>query len=155
MNMDSNDIVKHLNGLIEINNDRVEGYQKATEEAKDETLKSLFKRFADGSRMYRNELVELVRNSGGEPAEGTTNSGKLYRVWMDIKAALAGHDRKAVLSNCEYGEDVALESYRSVTEDRDLTLPSNIREILQRQQSEIKRAHDEIKQMRDLSNVSL
>src|SRR3954463_3496999 len=130
--METRDIVKHLNGLIEINNDRTEGYQKAAEETGDAALKSLFTRFADSSRSYRNELVSLVRNNGGEPTEGTTGSGKLYRVWMDIKAALAGKDRKALLSNCEYGEDVALESYRSVTEARDFTLPSDIRDILQR-----------------------
>ena len=149
--METKDVVKHLNGLIEINNDRTEGYHKAAEETNDATLKSLFARFAANSRSYRNELVSLVRSQGGEPAEGTTGSGKLYRVWMDIKAALAGKDRKAVLSNCEYGEDVALESYRGVTEAKDFTLPSNIREILQRQQSEIKAAHDEIKGMRDVA----
>ena len=147
--METQDVVKHLNGLIEINNDRTEGYQKAAEETTDTALKSLFQRFADSSRSYRNELVSLVRNNGGEPAEGTTGSGKLYRVWMDIKSALAGRDRKAVLSNCEYGEDVALEAYRGVTEAKEFALPGNIREILQRQQTEIKSAHDEIKRMRD------
>lgn len=148
--MDNNkDIVKHLNGLIEINNDRVEGYHKAAEETKDAALRSLFERFADQSRGYRNELASLVRSNGGEPAEGTTNSGKLYRVWMDIKAAMAGNDRKAVLSNCEYGEDVALESYRGVTEAKDFTISGNVRDVLQKQQTEIKGAHDEIKRMRD------
>ena len=147
--MDNKDIVKHLNGLIEINNDRVEGYHTAAEETKDAALRSLFERFASQSRSYRDELAGLVRANGGEPVEGTTQSGKLYRVWMDIKAALSGNDRKAVLSNCEYGEDVALDSYRGVTEAKELTLPSNVRELLQQQQKEIKRAHDDIKQMRD------
>jgi len=151
--MESNEVVKHLNGLIEINNDRTEGYQKAAEETGDAALKSLFTRFADSSRSYRNELVSLVRTHGGEPTEGTTGSGKLYRVWMDIRAALAGKDRKAVLSNCEYGEDVALESYRGVTEAKDLILPSEAREILQRQQREIKAAHNEIKAMRDTAKA--
>ena len=149
--MDNQDIVKHLNGLIEINNDRVEGYKTAAEETKDSALRSLFERFASQSRSYRDELAGLVRANGGQPVEGTTQSGKLYRVWMDIKAALSGNDRKAVLSNCEYGEDVALESYRGVTEAKDLTLPANVRELLQQQQKEIKRAHDDIKQMRDIA----
>lgn len=30
---------------------------------------------------------------------------------MDVKAALTGKDRKAILNSCEYGEDIAKDSY--------------------------------------------
>lgn len=147
--METKDVIKELNGLIQINNDRIEGYQTAADEAKDADLKSLFARFADKSRGYKNELTNLVRTNGGEPAEGTTTSGKVYRAWMDVKAALASDNRKAVLSNCEFGEDAALEAYRSVTESKEMTIPANVRDILSRQLGELKSAHDEIKSLRD------
>src|SRR6186997_1140060 len=74
-----------LNDLIQINNDRVEGYEKAANETdiKDVDLRSLFSEFASDSRRYANELAKYVVT---EPAVGTTVRGKIYRVWMDVKA---------------------------------------------------------------------
>ena len=108
-----------LNKLVEINNDRVEGYERAADETDDHNLKSMFLEFSSQSRQFRSQLEILVRELGGEPAEGTTASGKLYRVWMDLKAALAGKDKKAIIASCEYGEDVAKDSYKDFFEDDD------------------------------------
>jgi Domain of unknown function (DUF2383) len=47
---------------------------------------------ADESRKYKSELVEEVTRLGGEPSTGTTNSGKLYRIWMDAIAIFTGKD---------------------------------------------------------------
>jgi hypothetical protein len=33
----------------------------------------------------------------GTPEEGTRITGKFFRVWMDVKAALTNKDRKAIL----------------------------------------------------------
>ena len=63
-----------LNDLVEINNDRVRGYEKASKEteAKDADLRSIFDELATESRRYSNELGQYVRQSGEKPAEGTT-----------------------------------------------------------------------------------
>jgi uncharacterized protein (TIGR02284 family) len=81
-----------LNDLIEINNDRVEGYEKANKETevKDADLRSLFSEMATESRRYANELSKYVRNEDGEPEEGTTFRGKIYRAWMDVRATFSG-----------------------------------------------------------------
>lgn len=144
------DYIDELNDLIEINNDRIEGYERATDETEDSQLKSMFMQFASQSRQYRAQLEILVRELGGDPREGTTASGKLYRVWMDLKAALAGKDKKAIIASCEYGEDVAKDAYKDFMEDDDnKDIPERIRQIVMNQYAEVKQAHDMVKAMRE------
>ena len=94
-----------LNDLIEINNDRIEGYERASRETEsdDADLRALFNNMASESRRYVNELTSLVSQTGEETAKGTTVRGKIYRAWMDVKATFSGHDRKAILASCEFG----------------------------------------------------
>jgi uncharacterized protein (TIGR02284 family) len=142
--------VNALNKLVEINNDRVEGYERAADETDDNTLKPMFLEMSSQSRQFASQLGILIRELGGEPKEGTTSSGKLYRVWMDIKAALAGKDKKAIVSSCEYGEDVAKGAYKDFFEDDDAKdISERVRTIVQSQYTEIKKAHDQVRAMRD------
>ncbi|MEO7923536.1 MAG: PA2169 family four-helix-bundle protein [Chitinophagaceae bacterium] len=138
-----------LNDLIEINNDRVEGYQKAASETAgdDGDLRTLFTKMADESRGYAEELRSHVRSEGEAPAEGTTNRGKVYRVWMDIKAAITGKNRKAILSSCEFGEDAAQRAYKTALDDDQLS--GNVRTIISEQRTKLRASHDRIRNMRD------
>ena len=140
-----------LNDLIQINNDRVEGYEKAADEARkvDVDLIATFNKMADDSRRHVAELSEKVRNLGEEPSSGTTNSGKLYRVWMDIKNTFTGKDRHAILESCEYGEDAAQKAYNDALAS-DAEMNADIRQLITEQKSSLKTAHDLIKQYRDL-----
>ena len=45
-----------LNELVQTNNDRIEGYERAAKETKDSDLKSLFSSMASKSRMFNSEL---------------------------------------------------------------------------------------------------
>src|SRR5437868_6036884 len=95
------ELIEVLNDLIRINNDRIEGYEKAITETKDidVDLKTLFRRMADQSRGNKTELVqEVQKKGGGADTNSTTNSGKIYRAWMSVKATFAGKDRKSVLA---------------------------------------------------------
>jgi uncharacterized protein (TIGR02284 family) len=144
--------ISGLNSLIEINNDRIEGYETAAKETNESDLKILFNSMADESRNHRSELISEVINHGGRPAEGTTTSGKAYRAWMDIKAALTGKDRHAIIASCEYGEDAALDAYQDViTADPPMTAKSL--EIIKRQYDKLKRSHDQIKTLRDTADT--
>jgi uncharacterized protein (TIGR02284 family) len=142
--------VEILNDLIEINNDRVRGYERASKETdtKDADLRSLFDDMATESRRYANELSSYVSRSGQEPAEGTTIKGKIYRAWMDIKASFSGNDRKAVLASCEYGEDAAQKAYDQALAS-DAELSTEVRQLIMEQKTSLKRSHDKIKKMRD------
>lgn len=138
-----------LNDLIEINNDRVAGYQKALEELhpEDADLKSLFVEMVRQSHRHKADLVREIQVLGGNPDAGTTNSGKIYRAWMDIKAIFTGHDRETILNNCEFGEDAAQKSYRMALETEGLS--AHLRTLISTQQDELKVSHDQIKALRD------
>ncbi|MCX2474351.1 PA2169 family four-helix-bundle protein [Pedobacter sp. MC2016-05] len=138
-----------LNDLIEINNDRIEGYEKARTELKDSDadLKSLFLSMIEESQKYKMALATEVAAFGEDIETGTTNSGKIYRAWMDVKALFTGHDRKTVLNNCEFGEDAAQNAYKMALEEEDL--PANIRELISDQKAALRVSHDEIKRLRD------
>ena len=142
-------VAEVLNDLIEINNDRIAGYEKALKELKDEDddLKDLFTTYIDQSRNLRNALGTEVQTLGKRMDGGTTANGKIYRAWSDVKALFTGHDRQTILNNCEYGEDAAQKAYKSaMTTDE---LPAYLYALLNRQKNELKTSHDEIKALRD------
>jgi uncharacterized protein (TIGR02284 family) len=139
-----------LNDLIEIHNDRIKGYTRAVEELKegDQDLKAIFMAMIDESRNIRMALGQEVQALGGNMEDSTTNSGKIYRAWMDVKAVFTGHSRKTVLENCEFGEDAAQKAYRMALSEKDL--PAFLRQMLTEQQQTLKASHDEIKSCRDV-----
>ena len=132
-----------LNKLIENNNDRIEGYETASKETEENDLKILFAGFITTSQKCKQELVKQVLDLGGKPEEGTRTTGKFFRVWMDVKAALTKKDRKTILKSCEYGEDVAIETYEKALSDPGDLSPTLVT-LIKSQLLRIKNDHDKI-----------
>jgi len=150
--MENNEkVIGILNDLIQINNDRIVGYEKAIDELKDEDadLKTLFHRYTQDSKQFVTELTHEVTRLGGNPSDGTTNSGKIYRVWMDLKAAITGKDRQTILDNCEFGEDAAQKAY-DMALNTDEYLEAPVRELIIKQKATLRVGHDEVKRLRDM-----
>lgn len=147
--MENQKSIDALNTLIVINNDRIEGYETASKETEETDLKNLFEKLAQTSEECKEELVEEMEKLGGTPVEGTRVSGKFFRVWMDVKAALTGKDRKVILSSCEYGEDVAVNAYKKVLEDEAQELTADQLNMINEQYELIKADHDRVKSLRD------
>jgi uncharacterized protein (TIGR02284 family) len=145
----SQETIEILNDLIQINNDRIRGYQRAIEELKDDNddLKTLFAVFIDQSRQNIMILGKEVQTFGGDMATGTTGSGKIYRAWMDVKAVFTGHDRHTVLENCEFGEDAALKAYHTALQKEDL--PEYLKEMITEQHQLLLKSHNQVKALRD------
>jgi uncharacterized protein (TIGR02284 family) len=138
--------VSVIKGLIIINNDRYEGYNTASQETKDSDLKAMFSRFSNQSNQFNSDLRRFIPSDESPDGE-TTTSGKVYRAWMDVRAAISTNDRKAVLASCEFGEDVALSSYKSALEEEDIS--EEIRITIRKQKDELQEAHNTVKAMRD------
>ncbi|HZV68493.1 MAG TPA: PA2169 family four-helix-bundle protein [Saprospiraceae bacterium] len=145
--MKNDNSINVLNSLIVINNDRISGYQTAIDETDDQDLKIAFAQFVQTSSECKNELVKAVNSLGGTPEDGTRIDGKIYRAWMDFKAMVTGKDRKAILNSCEYGEDVAVNSYERAMKDPNLSSEHN--SLISNQYAQIKEDHDTVKSMRD------
>ncbi|WP_343675330.1 PA2169 family four-helix-bundle protein [Chitinophaga sp.] len=141
--------IEILNDLIQINNDRIDGYEKALEDLRqeDNDLRALFSSMISESHEIRLALGTEVNALGGDMETSTTTSGKIYRAWMDIKAVFTGNDRHSVLANCERGEDAAQKAYNTALEDEDM--PAYLRDMIVEQQQTLKRSHDKIKALRD------
>lgn len=142
-----------LNDLLRINHDRIEGYKRAMDELETDSgdLKTVFARMISQSEKYAMHLTAAISQLGEDTAKDTTLSGKIYRAWMDIKAGLSSNDRKSVLENCEGGEDAAQRAYKDAM-DEDLT--SELFDMIQTQQQELKNSHDEIKALRDAAKAA-
>ncbi|RZJ28619.1 MAG: PA2169 family four-helix-bundle protein [Flavobacterium sp.] len=147
--MDNQKTIDALNELVEINNDRVEGYETASKETKSADLKALFFELTQTSLNNLSELRAEVNRLGGKPEEGTRVTGKFFRVWMDVKNALTGEDRGAILSSCEFGEDKALETYSHVLESHTDVLTGDQLEMIRKQKTDLRNDHDHVRTLRD------
>lgn len=147
--MDNQKAIDVLNKLAEINNDRIEGYETASKEAEEADLINLFNQLSVTSQKCKAELSSEVIKLGGKPEEGTKMSGKFFRAWMDVKAAITGKDRKSILNSCEFGEDEAVKTYEDVLENDVDKLSLEHKMLVEKQYGFIKADHDRIKKLRD------
>ncbi|UPT70690.1 MAG: PA2169 family four-helix-bundle protein [Flavobacterium sp. JAD_PAG50586_2] len=138
-----------LNELVTINNDRIEGYKTAYDETEEQDLKTLFLDFIRTSQKCKTELEDNINRLGGKVAEGTMITGKFFRVWMDVKAALTGKDRKVILDSCEFGEDAAVKAYKHALTEHLEDLTPEQQNLIRSQYATIKADHDKVKAMRD------
>ncbi len=145
--MDKSKTIEILNSLVIINNDRIEGYETASQKTDEFDLKNMFTQFAQTSHKCKRELLEEIISLGGSMAEGTKTTGKFFRAWMNVKAALTGRDRKVILKSCKYGEEKALEAYKEALRDESDSLDPQQELIIEAQYSDIKNDYDRIKSM--------
>jgi uncharacterized protein (TIGR02284 family) len=144
--------ISALNDLVKINYDRITSYEKGIEGTEDDDLKTLFAGYIEQSKKNITDLTEHLHVLGGDPATGTTLAGKVYHTWIDVKARFTKKDRHSILSDCEYGEDVANAAYRNACDDKELIWKDErVVTILTHHLKELKAAHDSIKALRDAS----
>lgn len=148
--MEKQKAISILNDLVEINNDRIEGYKNALTETDDHELKRVFTQLMETSQKCKQELEEEVIRYGAKPEEGTRATGKMFRVWMDIRTALSSKDRETVLKLCEQGEDVAVKAYENVLDDQPAEhLSLDQISLIDNQYKLIKSDHDLVRSLRD------
>ena len=142
--------IRVFNNLIQTNLDRIEGYEKALygTENLDKDIQSIFAKMINESRQNNIELVNEVVARGGDPEQNSTISSKIYRIWMDVRAAFSKNDTQAILDSCEFGEDAAIEAYEDALQtDAELTIGQL--NMITRQKAGIQLAHNLIKRYRD------
>ncbi len=140
--------IETLNDLVQINNDRIKGYENAIKETKDDgELVSVFNNKIVESQQFKSTLTEEIQVLGADADNTSTISGTIHRTWLEVKATFTGHSERSILEDCEFGEDAIKKAYQSaLNEER---LPAYIRDILNDQQAILSQSHDEIKALRD------
>src|SRR6266550_3968116 len=146
------EIISTINSLIETLKDGQEGFKQAAEAVKDSDLKSLFYEFSQQRGRFATELQSQAASLGEtEPEDSSSAAGAMHRAWINLKSAVTSGDDHAILAECERGEDSAVKEYEKAMND---DLSPSLRDLVSRQYSEVKSAHDRIKQLRDLAKES-
>jgi uncharacterized protein (TIGR02284 family) len=139
--------ISTINGLIETLKDGQEGFKQASEAVKDPQLSSLFSEYSQQRSSFANELQTQAKNLGEpEPETSSSAAGAMHRAWINLKSVISNGDDHAILAECERGEDAAVQEYKKAMEE---DLDSPLREIVSRQYSDVKAAHDRVKNLRD------
>ena len=149
--MDAKVTTALLNELVVTLKDGQEGYADAMTDVEDAKLKETFKKYAAQRAGYVTEIEDQMfqLNLHPDTNEGTSTTSKVHRAWIDLKAALTSKDNKAVLNECERGEDYAIKAYQTALKAQDL--PSNLKSVIEKQYQGVQEAHNTIKALRDSS----
>ena len=146
---DQNTLVKDL---VETLRDGQEGFKQAAEGVKDAQLKSLFNQYSQQRQQFASELLSGAVRQGKEDAEtNSSTAGALHRAWIGLKAAVTNGDDHAILAECERGEDSAVSEYKKAMDDG---LSGPLLQVVSHQYSQIKSAHDRIKNLRDAAKAT-
>ena len=138
-----------LNELVETLKDGQKGYADAMTDVEDATLKDTFKKYAAQRAEYITEIEDQMFKLNLKPEEESSVTGTIHRAWIDLKSALTSKDNKAVLNECERGEDYAKKAYQTALKAEDL--PSALKSVIEKQYQGVTEAHDTIKSLRDSS----
>jgi len=146
---DEKEIISTINNLIETLKDGQKGFKEAADAVSDPQLKSLFTGYSQQRARFASDLQTQARSVGEPEAEtGGSAAGAMHRGWINLKSAITSQEESAILAECERGEDSAVREFEKAMRN---DLPSPVRDIVSRQYSEIKSAHDRIKTLRDAS----
>jgi uncharacterized protein (TIGR02284 family) len=143
--------VSVLNNLIETCKDGEKGFKAAADGLKSSSIKAKFLEYSRERGQMASELQAEVRRLGGDPDKSGSVSGSVHRGWLDLKAALTGHDDHAVVAEAERGEDVAKGVYENALKE---SLPTSAQTLVQQQAVKVRRVHDDVKAIRDGQTVA-
>ena len=141
-----------LNHLIESCRDSEHGFRCAASLVTDQTLQSLFNEMADERQRLAAELLPHAQRLGGpEAAEGSA-AAAAHRQWMGARSALSGHDDGSVLAEARRGDALTVLTFKRAVEQ---VLPATVRDLVERQFTELCRAHDQIDELERTRLLSL
>ena len=148
--MEREKLAEVLKDLIEVNNARITGYEKAAKQSKelDADLYTIFLNMANDSRKYAADLTNEINTLGSNPVKDKKTKTRFYQFWLDIKDTFSGLDRQSILDSCEYGEDTVQKAYNAALATN-AEIDSRTKTIITNQKNWLKTAHKLIKNYRD------
>ncbi|WP_035651684.1 PA2169 family four-helix-bundle protein [Flavobacterium sp. ASV13] len=119
--VNTDETVKTLNGLISILEDGKLGYTNAAEHVENLAMKADFLDYARERALFIVELQDEINKLGkSTDTSGGGPLGALHRTWIDIKSSFTGGDTKAIINACVTGEETAIEKYKAALEENHL-----------------------------------
>ena len=146
MSTNSKKTIEALYELIQVNQEGERGYREASENIKNEELTTILYRLSQQRALFKGELEETLRKDFRDEAIVSDSiASKVHRTWMDFKSALNGDDDKAILNECERGEEHAIKKY---TETLDGRLPDYIEKNVNQQLEMIRGSLSQIREFK-------
>lgn len=111
--------VEMLTDLIDINNDRIAGYSKATEMLdgdQDADLLVIFDDYRQQSQQFKSQLIPMVAREADDP-DGVPSTGKMSRNWIGIPDTHQYNRRETILISCAKGEEECEKVFRLALEN--------------------------------------
>lgn len=143
--------VEILNSLVEVNNDRIQGYETAMREAKDSQLKVEFSLFIVTSKRCVMELCDEIKRLGGNPIGTNKTSGKFFKLWMDLEKTISENLNRALLDSCVFREDIAIGNYDDwLIDDVKNIVDERHNMMILTQRTELYREREKLKALREL-----
>lgn len=143
----NNPTVSTLNDLLQITNDRIEGFNKVEDKVweKYPNLKSDYNNMVDQSQKMRLELKSLISERNGDADDSTTVAGGLHRTWIDVKNAFSSDNAESTLENVTFGENAAIEAYEKALDSGDLCPESS--RVVKDQLHSLKASYEKFKNL--------
>ena len=134
-----------LNDLIEVLNDGVKFYDDAATTTKINLYQGLFQRMADGKRRIASALKSQVKLHGDTPADSGTIAGSLRKTYTDIAAKFSNQPEAKFVEQLEQSEDRILHAFEDAFS---ASQTAEVREIAQTYLPELRRMHDEMRNLK-------
>jgi uncharacterized protein (TIGR02284 family) len=127
MNNESNKkAVDALNELIEKNYDAEKGYKEAGTDVENHEVKDFFTKSVKQRYKFGHEIKAEIVKLDGTIEKGTSITGDLHRIWINLKSLVLGKDIAAIVNECERGEKAAIEDYEKVLRVEEVPMEAKI-----------------------------
>ena len=140
---DHSEQITALNTLTATVIDSVTGYEDAAANIDGSSrLQELFHQKATERGRVAEEFRAEVRRLGGNPEDDGSLLGKTHQRFLDLKAAVAGRDEKAIINEVERGEDYLKEKFETALNSG--ALSSESRAVVERAFQSVRSGHDQV-----------
>lgn len=133
-----------LNELIDVLTDGVKFYDDAAK-AIDGPYQALFQRMASTKRSIVSDLKAEVSYQGESPSDGGTVAGSLRQAYTDLAAKVSSKPDYKYVSQLEETEDRILRAFTDALTSSD---KAEVRQVAQNYLPDVKRMHDEMRNLK-------
>ena len=145
-------LIEILNDLAWIHSERIDGYRKALDQLAnvDADLRDEFGKIIEHGQSYKQQLLQNINELIGGTGKHSTLPifGKICRAWFDLKTAFSGNTQKAIMSSCQYNEEIVLHLYRA-TLNTNIEMTKETRQLIENHECELRKEYEKIKRYRE------
>lgn len=134
--MDKEKLRSALQKVVDVCLDGVKGYEAASDEIQDESIKTLFLRLSQQRKGFVEEIWNEALKLGIELDKSGSSKGFFHQTWMMAKSALTSDSKDKIIAEAMDGEKKAVEIYAGVYANQEV--PQYMQEILKEQEHLIK-----------------